>query len=271
MTIDTERRRHAMAGAIHCCMFLLFLVCAAAVCASLLRVAGLEKSSWPEALLPALALVTTLFALARSLPAQNVVAATVGVLLISTAAQIIGVKTGIPFGRYFYMESMGAQLFGVVPWPVPLLWTAVILNSRGVARLILRPWRKMEKYGLWVLGLACLLTVVFDAGLEPFAVARGWWIWRTPEGLPVWHTTPLVNFLGRAVTTLITLLAVTPWLINKKPSRLSPAEYHPLIVWTILNLLAAAGNAAHQFWWAAGLGLGATALAAIFAVRGGRW
>lgn len=269
MNAETEHRRPAMAGVIHRCTFLLFLACAAAVGASLLWVAGLEKST--EVFLPVLALATTVFALARSLPAQNVVAATVGVLFISSVAQILGAKTGIPFGRYFYTETLGAQLLGVVPWPLPLLWTAVILNSRGVARLIMRPWRKTEKYGLWVLGLACLLTVVFDAGLEPFAVARGWWIWRTPKGLPVWYSMPLVNFLGRAVVTLITLAAVTPWLINKKPSRQSPADYHPLIVWALLNLLAAAGNAAHQLWWAAGFGLAATTLVTIFAVRGGRW
>jgi hypothetical protein len=55
---------------------------------------------------------------------------------------------------------------------MPFIWAVAVLNSRGVARLILRPWRKTTKYGLWVIGLACVLTVIFDFNLEPFAGAQ---------------------------------------------------------------------------------------------------
>jgi uncharacterized membrane protein len=273
MTTDTETHRlPPAANLFHRLVFILFLSCAAVMAGSLSHVLRLGNMRWVEGLLLVLALATTLFELARVLPAQNVIMAAALIMLISGVVQLIGARTGIPFGSCVYTERMGPRLFGPLPWPVPLIWTVAILNSRGVARLILRPWRKMDKYGLWVIGLACLLTVLFDAGLEPFASTINlYWLWEVPKNLPVWHGAPLTDFLGWAVTTLIILAFVTPWLINKRPSRKSPPDYHSLIVWLVLNLLPGLGAAMHHIWWAAGFTLAASLTVAVFAWRGARW
>ena len=124
------------------------------------------KPGWPEALLlifwprPAPSR-----ALARQLPLQNVLLAAFVIGLMGGAVQALGVTMGIPFGPFLFGAEAGPQLFETLPWTMPLIWIVAILNSRGVARLILRPWRKIRSYGFWLIGLTALLTLLFDLAL----------------------------------------------------------------------------------------------------------
>ncbi len=272
MTPPADASRHHASHFFHLGLFFCFLVALAVWLGSLLQVPLLRSAAWAEVLFPILAVATTLTAAFRSLPAQNVILSAVLIALISGIVETIGAKTGIPFGPFVYTGNLGPQLFGVLPWPVPLIWILAILNSRGVARLILRPWRKLGKYGFWVIGLTCALVVILDFGLEPFsAQVNRYWIWRTPETVLAWHTAPWINFISWATTTLLILAFTTPWLINKRHIKHAPPDYHPLIVWLLLNLLLAAGNAAHHLWSATAFTLAATVTIAILALRGAHW
>jgi uncharacterized membrane protein len=242
------------------------LTLAACLCAPVLA-----NTRWPAALFLLSAFAATLLALARNLPWQNVLSAAALIAAISGFAHALNAKTGLPFGARVDTDALGPRLFGVLPWPVPLIWIVAILNSRGVARLILRPWRRTPNYGFRVIGLACLLTVVFDLGLEPWAgEANVWWFWQMPRSVPAWHHAPWVNFLGWTVTTLLILAFVTPWLINKKPVPPPPPDYQPLVLWLLLNLLPAAGCAAHHLWSAAAATALAAAIVTTFALRNAR-
>ena len=255
----------------HIVLFALFLTCATGWLLRLLGMSVGEKWRWAEALLPVAAVATTLASLARRLPAQNVLLAAALIALIGSAVQTLGATTSIPFGAYTYTDNLGQQIFALLPWPMPLMWVVVILNARGVARLVLRPWRKTRNYGFQVIGLVCILVVVFDLALEPFASkVNRYWIWQTPETVLAWHTAPWANFLGWLATALLTLVFVTPCLINKKPVR-RPPDYHPLIVWWVLNLIFATGTATHGLWSAAVFTVLANILVTVFAVRGARW
>ena len=154
---------------------------------------------------------------------------------------------------------------------MPFLWIVIILNSRGVARLILRPWRKLRIYGYWLIGITTVLTLIFVLGLEPFATRlRHYWLW-SPTKLPVnWYGTPLSDFLGWLVTALLILAFSTPSLMKKKPTKSFP-EFHPLIVWFAMNLLFITG-ALSQHLLAAAIVSGVACLVVIpFSVRGARW
>jgi uncharacterized membrane protein len=250
---------------------LALLACAATSFAFLLPSPQPPAAEIATALFPLLALAAALLALTRTLPTQNVLAVAAIIALLSGIVEIINVKTGVPFGARTFTGDLGPQIFGL-PWPLPFIWTAAILSSRGVARLILRPWRKTAKYGLWVIGLAALLTVIFDFSLEPFAsAANSWWIWRMPKSVPAWQTAPWVNFLGLAIITLLILAFTTPWLINKNRARSGPPDYHPLLLWLLLNLLPAVGDASHHLWLPAALAAILAILTTIFALRGARW
>jgi uncharacterized membrane protein len=220
-----------------------------------------------------LALAATLVSLCRQLPAQNVLLATVVILFIGGAISALGALTGIPFGPVTYAPAGGPQLFHALSWYVPLLWVLVVLSSRGVARLILRPWRKLRVYGYWLMGITTLLAMIFDLGLEPFATrVRHYWIWSPTKLAVDWYGTPLSNFLGWLVTIILILAFATPALMKKKPAKSkSTLDSHPLIVWISLNLLFIAGSLTHHLSLAA-LVSGTACIAVIpFAVRGARW
>jgi len=230
------------------------------------------KPGWPEALLLFTATIATLSALSRHLPAQNVLLGAAIIAVIGGSAHAISAATAIPFGPFYYIDNIGPRIANVA-WPMPLLWVVIILNSRGVARLILRPWRKVRVYGFWLIGLTLALTVLFDAALEPFAsVVKHYWLWQ-PTRLPfTWGGAPVTNFLGWFVTGLLILAFATPALIDKRvrPKQRVP-DYHPLIVWLLGALLCGAGAAIRQLWIAAGYCVVLAVVTTIFARRGAKW
>ena len=215
--------------------------------------------------------VTTLIALSRRLPAQNVLLAAVIAAVIGSGAHWLGAVIGIPFGPFDYTANAGPRMFDVLPWGVPFLWIVMTLNSRGVARLILRPWRKMRAYGFWSIGLTALLTLLLDFGLEPFASRfRHYWFWH-PTKFPLdWYGAPVSNFMGWLVAALLIMAFATPSLIKKKPTKSQP-DYHPLIVWVLLNLLFAGAAFSQHFWPAAVLGCAACLVVIISSIRGATW
>ncbi|MDO4244966.1 MAG: carotenoid biosynthesis protein [Deinococcus sp.] len=148
---------------------------------------------WPEGF-PLLGLLSTaaLFASALSFAAERVGWARAGAMalfacLTGLGVEVLGSRTGIPFGQYSYATSPPPTVL-TVPLMVPLGWFAFTL-----AGLLLsggRPW------------LAGLLIMLWDVGLEPLMTAQRYWLWSDPQ--PLWAGAPVQNFLGWwAVGTLI--------------------------------------------------------------------
>jgi uncharacterized membrane protein len=268
-----SNRFAGLAPKVHRILFILFLLQFALVWAGLwLPWPLLRNAGWPGGLLVVLTAATLLASLTGQLPGQNVMLAAIIIALIGGAVHSLGALTAIPFGPYTYTDNIGQQLFHPLPWAVPLVWIAVILASRGVARLMLRPWRKTQNYGFRLIGFTTLLVVLLDVGLEPFATrVMRYWFWKPTKLKLDWYTTPGINFFGWAVTTLLILAFATPSLINKKPGPQPPPEYTSLAVWLLFNLLFATGAAVHQLWPAVGLTCAISTGVAVFAIRGARW
>jgi uncharacterized membrane protein len=230
------------------------------------------KPGWAETVLLALAVVSTIAALARHLPLQNVLFAAGFIGLAGGAADWLDLKTGIPFGPFTPGQNTGPELFHALPWALPVIWILAILNSRGVARLILRPWRKFHGYGFWLIYVTTALTVLFALALDPFASqVKHCWYWEPTKFPLTWHGAPLVNFFGWAVVTLLTLAFITPILINKHPVHRRPPDFHPLGVWLGGVLLFGVGSATLGLWSAVMLDGIIGVVVAVFAVRGARW
>jgi putative membrane protein len=122
-----------------------------------------------------------------------------------------------------------------------------------------------------VIGLSCLLAVLFDLELEPFATrAKHYWLWQTHTAVLNWYSAPWVNFLGWFATALGILGFTTPWLINKQPIKL-PTDYHPLLMLLLLNAYFTSGSALQQMWLAVGFSAVASLIVTICAMRGARW
>ena len=225
------------------------------------------------AILLLITLVATLVSQSRSLPTQNVLLAAAIIGFISGVVELIGAASGIPFGPRIFLDESGPQIFGMLPWSLPVLWTVFLLNSRGVARLVLRPWRKSKTYGFRVIGLTCLLVVALDLGFEPFASrANHFWIWQSRKNVLAWYDAPWVNFFSVGLTALLILVFATPSLINKSPSSSKrPPDYQPLILWLVMNLYFASANGIAGLQLAMIVGLVVSLIAGNFAVRGARW
>ena len=274
-TISAAPPGKAPAGSssiVHRIFFALFLVSFLMVLLETVQVLALhDDRGWLAALLVVTAGVTTMVSFSRQLPAQNVLLAAVIIAAIAGTVQALGAISGIPFGPYLYTEAAGPKLFNVLPWAVPVVWIVILLNARGVARIILRPWRKSRLYGFRLIGVTAALALAFDFGLEPFATqVNHYWLWQ-PTKLPLlWQGTPPSNFLGWLVTALVVLAFVTPVMINKSHKKY-PSDYYPLIVWVLLSALFATGAVSHQLWVAAGF-IGLTGMAVtVLAIRGARW
>jgi uncharacterized membrane protein len=233
------------------------------------------KSHGPlDAALLVLAAVTSMLALARQLPLQNVLGVAAIAALIGGLAHGLSSNPNVslPFGPIVFNTVLGAKISGSLPWTLPLLWVFVIFNARGVARLILRPWRKVKKYGYLLIALTTLLAVAFDLALEPFAgPVKHFWNWQPTKISLTWQGATPLNFLGWLCVALLIMMLVTPSLIRKQTGGPTAPDFHPLILWLGALLLFAVGFACAGLWIALAVDSVLAAVTALLAVRGAKW
>ena len=234
-------------------------------------------SPWIGAGLIVLAAVTSMLSMAKKLPLQNILLAAAITALIGGIAFSLTAQPAIamPFGPLVFGPGAGGKIFNVVPWPLPVMCIVVIFTSRGVARHILRPWRKLRKhYGWWVILLTALLVTAFDLALQPFAVRNAdFWLWQPTKMPALWDGASPLDPVGWFFVTVLILAIITPSLIRKQPGKRhhEPMEYHPVAVWLGALLLFAVGavraGAMAALWFDAGL----AAVTLTFVVRGAKW
>jgi hypothetical protein len=231
----------------------------------------LGTGHWPDGLLLLAAAGTTMASLCRQLPGQNVVFASFLIGLCAGVFAAINGIAGVPFGPLEYQrDNIGHFLWFPLPWAVPVLWVVLLLNARGVARLILRSRRHIANYGFHVIGLTVMLVVLFQLSLQPYATQlEHYWDWK-PTKLPsAWYTAPWTDFLSCGVMSLLILLFVTPILINKNPSPRPPA-YHPVLVWELLSFQLLSGAIRQHLWGVSALTAAQMAAVAVSSWLGSR-
>jgi uncharacterized membrane protein len=261
----------AQAQALHRPVFIAFLVCLAVFWVLLAIGAELPKPwQWTEGLLYVAAAATTLISLARRLPVQNVASSGMIIACVSAVVVAFAAKTRVPFGHFEFKEGWGPKVLDYLAWPVPFLWITLILNSRGTARLILRPLRRDRHYGRWLMGSSVLLTLALVLLLEPFGVkVKSYWEWKVQTTFWDWYGAPWSNFVAWAAVTLLIVAFSTPWMIHKR-SYPQHAEFHPVVMWISLALYFATGCAVKAIWAPVLFGVAASALVALLAWRNGR-
>jgi len=245
---------------------------AAALILAVVKCFASTNLNWPETALLSLAVAGTVATLSRQLPLLHALFATIFIALIGGGVSALNARTGMPFGAYIFGSGTGVRLFGILPWALPLFWPVAILSSRGVARLILRPWRKTKAYGFRLIGLAAVLTVLFEFAFEPFASrVKHYWYWEPTALRVTWQGAPLVDFFGWAVVTVLILAFVTPLLINKNPRPQSAPDFFPLGIWLGGLVLFGVGCATQKIWPAVAVDAVIGMIATAFAIRGARW
>lgn len=140
---------------------------------------------WPEGF-PVLGLLSTaalcvagwLYA-AERVGARRAWAMAALAFAVGWGVELLGSRTGFPFGVYSYETAPPPTLL-TVPLIVPLGWFALTLAATRLAGG--RAW------------LAGVLMVAWDVGLEPLMTAERYWLWSDPA--PLWAGAPLQNFVG---------------------------------------------------------------------------
>ena len=105
------------------------------------------------------------------------------------AIEITGVATGFPYGTFYYGDSLGPKVAGLVPYILPLSWVPLVLGAVAASS---PKYKAPQRYVLWVLAAAVLLTLV-DGILDPGAASLSFWTW--PEG-GAYYGVPVTNYLG---------------------------------------------------------------------------
>ena len=116
-----------------------------------------------------------------ALGGRNLIAFMLITVLISFAAETIGVATGVVFGDYHYTDELGPKLLGV-PLVIPIAYTAMAYASLTIARAVLG----VESGGGRPLAVAlagAIAMVGWDVAMDPgLSTVHGDWIWEQAGG-----------------------------------------------------------------------------------------
>jgi putative membrane protein len=119
-------------------------------------------------------------------------------LTFAFLVELIGSKSGWPFGTYVYDDSLGPQLFSI-PIVVPFAWAMM-------AHPLLIVARRMSKTLPFIYGGFALMA--WDLFLDPQMVRAGRWSWEvTGSHVPFQPEIPLSNMFGWLLSG-ITLMAI---------------------------------------------------------------
>ena len=163
--------------------------------------------------------------------AAGVRRATLILLTVAGAALIIewvGLRTGLPFGRYHYTDVLQPQLLGV-PLLIPFAWLTMLPPAWAVAQRLTG-----RRSGLAFVAVSALAFSTWDLFLEPQMVHWGLWGWDVSGP---YFGVPLVNFAGWLLVSALITLLVRPPMLPGKPL---------LVVYTFMWLLETVGQVV--FW-----------------------
>src|SRR5215207_5421024 len=176
-------------------------------------VPGSGAASYASTLLIALPCFVALF---RYLGARRAALSLLALSAFGYAVEATGVATGLPYGSFYYGDSLGPKLLGLVPYLLPVSYLPLVIGAVAAAR------PGSGNRALWIIRSSLLLTLM-DGVLDPGATALGFWVWQ--EG-GAYYGVPLTNYAGwllsgALATTL--LLATGSWSETPEPTLLDSA------------------------------------------------
>ncbi|MCK5812475.1 MAG: carotenoid biosynthesis protein [Clostridiales bacterium] len=134
--------------------------------------------------------------------------------VVSYAIESFSIKTGQPFGHYYYTDKLGEK-FGQVPFKIMLAYFFNGYLALQMAIIFLKKnLKEKRKYTVILIPfIASLLMVIWDFCFEPImSVVQENWIW---EKTGAYFGIPLMNFLGWFITTYL-IFQIFYLLIQKK-------------------------------------------------------
>jgi putative membrane protein len=117
------------------------------------------------------------------------------------AIEVVGVRTGYPYGAFAYGVDLG-PILGGVPVALPVLFLPLVANAYLLCLLLLG--RAAERAVLR-LPVAVLAVVGMDLVLDPAAVALGFWTYAADGA---YYGVPWSNYAGWLLSAAVAVAAV---------------------------------------------------------------
>lgn len=146
-------------------------------------------------------------------------------LLATIAIEIVGVKTGVPFGTYEYdLDRLGPTLLQV-PLLIPFAWFMMLYPAWLIVG-------DLVKARVPAVLMSALLMATWDLYLDPQMVNEGYWTWFN-SGVPS-QEIPISNFFGWFITAAIifTLISI---FVGEPKSQVSNLIPYALLMWVWLG------------------------------------
>jgi putative membrane protein len=153
--------------------------------------------------------------------------------------EALSVRTGFPFGPYYYTPLFGPGLLGV-PLIIPLAWYVIVYLGYVVSNLMIA--RQPVVTGgagraLWLSLIGAMVVTAYDLAADPFMVQTiGAWVMLNPGD---YFGEQLRGFAG---WTLVSFLIAA--LVRLSHTRLPPVPASP-----ITTMAAAYPLLAYGLWW----------------------
>jgi uncharacterized membrane protein len=177
------------------------------------------------------------------------------------AVEVLGLRTGVPFGDYVYGPGLTRTVAGV-PWVVPLAWAMVAYPSLVLARRVARSPILVPVIGGFALA-------GWDVFLDPMMTAEGYWRYsHVTYPLPHVPGIPAVDYLGWLVAAVVMMA-----LLDRLPDRPVPDGQPALLyLWTYVSSVVANLFFLNRPWVAlyGGVAMGLAAVPYTYALWVGR-
>ncbi|MFD1646480.1 bisanhydrobacterioruberin hydratase [Haloarchaeobius litoreus] len=133
-------------------------------------------------------------------------AASLGLLtLYAYGIELVGIRTGWPYGYFEYEVPLGPMLFGEVPVALPVFFFPLVLNAYLLMLLLLGSRARSRVVRLLVTIAA---VVAIDLVLDPGAVAVDFWEYAAhPDGVGGYYGVPASNYLGWVLSATVAVVA----------------------------------------------------------------
>lgn len=119
----------------------------------------------------------------------------VPVFLLGYFIEVVGIKTGFPFGTYRYGDALGVMVLDV-PLIIGVNWFMLVMGAGYITdRWFAKDWLKIV--------IASLIMVAVDYPIEQMASTLDYWHWKDDQ-------IPAQNFIGWFVIALL-----MQWLFQK--------------------------------------------------------
>lgn len=127
-------------------------------------------------------------------------------LAFGLGVEVLGTRTGVPFGSYSYApEVLGPTVSGI-PAIIPMAWAMMSYPALLVGR-------RLGRSGLATVLIAGWALASWDLFLDPQMVGEGYWAWASPAPeMPGVPGIPALNYLGWLVAAIVLMT-----LLNRLP------------------------------------------------------